>query len=286
MNYNEAYVQNIKKILDSGNSTEGFHVRPKYEDGTPAHSTFITFLSESFNIDEGEFPIHTLRKTAWKSAIIEYLWIFQKQTSNLETLNNMGVKYWNAWDIGNGTIGKRYGATVRKFDLMNQLLIGIKLDPMGRRHIIDLYQYSELEAGPGLFPCQYSHTFEVRGQFIDLITNIRSSDFLVASTINKIQAIALLQMVCAATGYKPGFFHHVQANVHIYDRHRDNAHELVHRHNRKMDQNLLRSEAGAISNPKLVFAPKSDDFYKFTIDDFSLIDYEPEGPQLKFELGV
>ena len=41
-----------------------------------------------------------------------------------------------------------------------------------------------------------------------------------------------------------------------------------------------------IVEPKFKFNPKSTDFYEFNINDFSLEDYSPVKPQLKFELGI
>ena len=76
-NYNAQFLNIVKQILDSPNSTVGFPVRPRYKDGEPAHTKFITNVVESFDISKGEFPIQTLRPTAWRSAIQEYFWIFQ-----------------------------------------------------------------------------------------------------------------------------------------------------------------------------------------------------------------
>ena len=74
--------------------------RPKYADGTPAHTKFILYQMRQYDLSKGEFPILTLRKIAWKSAIKEILWIFQKQSNDLSVLNEMGVHYWNDWDVG------------------------------------------------------------------------------------------------------------------------------------------------------------------------------------------
>lgn len=275
--YDKQYVEIIKKILDSPYSTENGKVRPKYKDGVSAHTKYLTFLSESFDISKNEFPIHSLRPTAWKSAIKEYFWIFQDQTANLKELNDRGVSYWNDWNIGDKTIGHRYGYTVNKYNLINNLIYNIKNDPYSRRHIIDLYQYQDFSETDGLYPCQYNHTFQIRGEYLDLITIIRSSDFLVANSINKIQAIALLMMISKATGYKSGYFHHIQNNVHIYNRHFEQAEELIDRYEKNKSN---------LSKPMFLLESNKKDFYEFTIDDFSLSNYFPIKPQLSFELGV
>ena len=112
------YKKNLKKILLKGSKDE--NPRPKYKDGTPAHCFFITQVFEEYNIKKGEFPLTTLRNTAIKTGIEEILWIYQDQDSSLETAQKRGINWWNEWNIGDGTIGQRYGATIKKWDLMNK----------------------------------------------------------------------------------------------------------------------------------------------------------------------
>ena len=61
------YIQNLKNIIWEGSWDE--NPRPKYSDGTPAHSMFITQVFEEYDIAKGEFPITTLRNTAIKTGI-------------------------------------------------------------------------------------------------------------------------------------------------------------------------------------------------------------------------
>ena len=212
---------------------------------------------------------------AWKSAIREVLWIYQQQTSDLSVLRNKyNIKWWDSWNIGDDTIGVRYGATVAKYDLVNKLLKGLKEQPYTRRHIIDMYQYADFEETDGLYPCAYSTTWNVRGEYLDMILNQRSSDFCVAWGINVFQYFALQLMVAKAVGLKPGMLTHVIGNVHIYDRHIEQAKELVNR--------LPLSG----KEPKLILNTDKTDFYSFKLEDFELIDFEAAGPQLKFEMAI
>ena len=87
------YTQNISKIMSEGSWDE--NPRPKYEDGTPAHTKFITQVYEEYDISKGEFPITTLRPTAIKTGIKEILWIYQKQTSSLQVARDMGINWWD-----------------------------------------------------------------------------------------------------------------------------------------------------------------------------------------------
>ena len=53
-------------------------------------------------------------------------------------------------DIGDGTIGQRYGATVKKYDLMNKLLKGLKGKILlVEGHIMNLLQESDMEETKG-----------------------------------------------------------------------------------------------------------------------------------------
>lgn len=255
------YKQNIIKIFDEKNKDE--NPRPHYADGTPAYSNFITQVFEEYDINKGEFPITTLRNTAIKTGIREILWIYQDQSNSLKKAREKGIMWWDDWNIGDNTIGQRYGATVKKWDLMNKLLENLEKDPFSRRHIINMYQESDLQETKGLFPCAYETIWSVRKKndeyYLDLTLIQRSNDYLMAGYINKIQYVALQIMVCGHLGYKPGkFCHHVQ-NLHIYDRHNDAAIEILHR------------EPIEDINPRIELNVNKK-FYDITIDDFKIYD--------------
>lgn len=269
------FKENINEILNNGYSTQGHKVRPVYKDGTSAHTFYVNQVVEKYDISKGEFPITTLRPIAWKSAIKEVMWIYNDQSNDLSILENKyNIKWWRDWEIDNSnTIGQRYGATVKEYDLMNKLLDGLKNEPYTRRHIIDLYQYADFKKTEGLYPCAFLTVWSVRGDYLDVTLHQRSQDYLVASHVNKIQYTALLMMVARSVGLKPGVFMHVVENLHIYDRHIEQAKELL-------------SRTPSEKQPKLILKEGKTNFYDFTIDDFEMIDYEPVKPQLKFELGI
>jgi len=253
------YIQNLKNIIWEGSWDE--NPRPKYSDGTPAHSMFITQVFEEYDIAKGEFPITTLRNTAIKTGIKEILWIYQKQTSSLEVARELGINWWEEWNIGDDSIGQRYGATIKRYDLMNKLLDGLVNDPFGRRHIISMYQYVDLEETNGLFPCAYEILCSVRkvgeDKVLDMTLVQRSNDYLVAGYINKVQYLALQMMVAGHCGYKVGKFCHLVQNLHIYDRHFDGVTELINR--TPLDSDLPYIELTENKN-----------FYDYTIEDFKV----------------
>jgi len=126
------FIENINEILQNGYWDE--NSRPKYADGVEAKSKFITQVFERYDISKNEFPITTLRNTAIKTGIKEILWIYQKQTNSLDIAHELGINWWDEWDIGNSTIGNRYGFTVRKYNLMNGLLKELADNPFAHRY--------------------------------------------------------------------------------------------------------------------------------------------------------
>ena len=253
------YIQNISKIMTEGSWDE--NPRPKYKDGTSAFSKFITQVWEEYDISKGEFPITTLRPTAIKTGIKEILWIYQKQTSSLQVAREMGINWWDEWNIGDDTIGRRYGSTIGKYALMDGLLGGLMKDPFSRRHIMNMYQYTDLNETKGLYPCAYETIWSVRKVddklCLDLTLIQRSNDYLVAGYINKIQYVALQMMVAKHCGFKVGKFCHLVQNLHIYDRHFDAVTELL---NKEPIEN----------NYPFIELTTDKNFYDYTIDDFKI----------------
>lgn len=280
--------QSIRDILLNGYKDE--NPRPKYADGTPAYTYSINHQFRSYDLSKGNFPICTLRPIAWKTGIKEIFTIYQHPTNEIAKMEDMGVIWWNDWDIGDGTIGQRYGATVSRYDLINNLIKDIQNDPYGRRKVVSLWQETDLRETKGLAPCAFLTIWNVRGKYLDMALIQRSGDLLTASGpggINEVQYAALLMMIARHTGYEPGIFSHFVANEQIYDRHIEAAKEMIKRYEElNIDAFIDNFSIDTDSCPKLVLNSDKINFYDFTIDDFSIIGYEPTKPQLKLELGI
>jgi len=269
------YKTNLKKILDNG--CWDVDPRPKYNDGTPAHSKFITGIFEEYDISKEEFPIPTLRNTAIKTGIKEVLWIYQKQSSSLDDAHGMGIKWWDEWDIGNNTIGQRYGSTIKKWNLIDNILKTLIEEPFSRRHIMNMYQYSDLEETKGLYPCAYETIFSVRKENNDLMLDMtliqRSSDYIVANAINKGQYLALQMMIAGHCDYKVGKFCHLVQNLHIYDRHINAVNELLNK--------------TPLNDYPMFHLKEKKNFYDYTINDFEFINFDKPTPLIsELELGI
>ena len=272
------FKDNISKILNDGVWSE--QARPKYKDGQTANSKYITGSFAEYDLSKGEFPITTLRPIPIKSAIKEIFWIYQDQTNDLSILNDKyKVTYWNDWEVGDsGTIGQRYGAVVKKHDIINKILKQLEENPWNRRNVISLWDYEAFEASEGLLPCAFQTMFDVRrvdGQiYLDATLTQRSNDMLVAHHINAMQYVALQMMIAKHFGWKVGKFFYFVNNLHIYDNQFDNAEEL------------LRREP-ADCQPRLILnVPDGTNFFDIKPEDFVLVDYEAVKPQLKFDLAI
>ena len=281
----------IRQILNRG--YKDVNPRPKYADGTPAHTISINHIYRKYDLSKGEFPICTLRPIAWKTGIKEILTIYQKPTNNLAEMRKMGVNWWDDWDIGDGTIGQRYGATVSRYDLINNLIKDIQTNPYGRRKVVSLWQETDLHETEGLAPCAFLTMWNVRNdndgkEYLDMSLVQRSGDMLTASgpgCINEVQYAALLMMIARHCSYEPGVFTHFVANEQIYDRHCDQARTMLARYD-KQPNYWSERDKGYIEWPMLLLNPARTNFYDITIDDFRMINYDPIEPQLKLELGI
>ena len=272
------FKENIKKIMEQGVFSE--NARPRYKDGNVANSKYITGSFAEYDLSKGEFPITTLRPIAIKSAIKEVLWIYQDQSNSLELLNDKyNVHYWNDWEVGDtGTIGQRYGAVVKKHDIINKILQQLEANPWNRRNIISLWDYEAFEETDGLLPCAFQTMFDVRRVdgdiYLDVTLTQRSNDMLVAHHINAMQYVALQMMIAKHFGWKVGKFFYFINNLHIYDNQFEQAEEL------------LRREPSDC-HPRLVLnVPDGTNFFDIKAEDFVLLDYDPVKPQLKFDLAI
>src|SRR5690606_32793099 len=89
----DRFIKNtISEIMDHGVWDK--NPRAVWSDGSPAHSKFVTQRVFSYNIEEGEFPITTLRPTALRGAFYDIEAIYIKQTSNIKNMHPEIRDWW------------------------------------------------------------------------------------------------------------------------------------------------------------------------------------------------
>ncbi|CDD10560.1 thymidylate synthase [Clostridium sp. CAG:349] len=271
----KVFVENVKDILENGVWDTDKEVRPHWEDGTPAHTVKKFCVVNRYDLQK-EFPIITVRRTFFKSAIDEILWIWQKKSNNVHDLKS---RIWDSWADENGSIGKAYGYQLAKksiykegeFDQVDRVLFDLKNNPQSRRIMTNIYNFDDLHE-MNLYPCAYSMTFNVSGDTLNGILNQRSQDTLTANNWNVVQYAVLLHMFAQVSGLKAGELVHVIADAHIYDRHVPIIKEVI--------------EKPQYPAPKFWINPAVKNFYDFTVDDFRLEGYKFNDLDKKIEVAI
>ena len=269
------FVQNVKDILENGVWDTDREVRPKWADGTPAHTIKKFCIVNEYDLAK-EFPIITLRRTAWKSAIDELLWIWQKKSNNIHELKS---HIWDSWADENGSIGKAYGYQLGvkhkykegMFDQVDRVLFDLKNNPTSRRIMTNIYNHADLSE-MGLYPCAYSMTFNVTGNKLNAILNQRSQDMLTANNWNVCQYAVLVHMFAKCSGLEVGKLVHVIADAHIYDRHIPIIKEII--------------EHEQYDAPKFVMNDQINNFYDFKVEDFNFENYQYNDKKYNIEVAI
>ncbi|MDY5800613.1 MAG: thymidylate synthase [Eubacteriales bacterium] len=269
------FIENCRDIISNGVWDTDRPVRPRWEDGSPAHTVKLFGVVNRYDLSQ-EFPVMTLRKTGFRNAIDELLWIWQKKSNNIHDLHS---HIWDAWADGSGSIGKAYGYQLwvkhhypeGDMDQVDRILYDLKHNPGSRRIISNIYNHADLSE-MRLYPCAYSMTFNVSGNRLNAILNQRSQDMLVANNWNVCQYAVLVYMMAQVSGLEAGTLMHVIADAHIYDRHVPLVEELISRE--------------PLDAPRFIIDKSIDDFYKFTVDSFALEGYESHGSIGKIPVAV
>ena len=259
----ELFIQNCRDILENGVWDTDREVRPHWEDGTPAHTVKKFGIVNRYDL-QAEFPILTIRRTYWKTAVKELLWIWQKKSNNIHDLD---AKIWDQWADETGSIGKAYGYQLGvkhhypegDMDQVDRVLYDLKHNPASRRILTNIYNFEDLHE-MNLYPCAYSMTFNVTGNTLNAILNQRSQDMLTANNWNVVQYAVLTHMMAQVSGLKVGELVHVIADCHIYDRHIPAVKAML--------------ENEGYPAPKVSLDKSITDFYDFTKNSFTVEDYQ------------
>lgn len=261
----------FKDILDNG------EIRNQERTGVGTKATFF----QTLRFDAREFaPISQLRRIAVKSAIAEAIWILKGRT-DLEWLEEHGVKYWKAWADENGKLGKVYGYQMRNFeshnntvDQLKDLIEGLKKNPQGRRHIISLWNPANLPEMQ--LPCCHflQQYYLTNDGYLNQIVNQRSCDFVLGVPHDLVIYKVYLDLIAREIGAKPGIMNYVFADSHIYTNHIPAAEELVSR-----DVSNLTLPKIVINSDKSIFDIEPEDIQ---VIDYNPLPFEKE----KFDLEV
>lgn len=278
--------------------------RPVYGDGTGVKVKRILQVCNQYDLRRG-FPLGSLRPTNLKNSIKEILWIWQKRSVDIKEL---GLHIWDQWADKDGKIEGCYGDMINTPVILNDakndtyiihssnyfingneivgrayegygfenqtdfILWSLKNDKSSRRIIASMFNPVTNSVKP-LQECAFQINLSVKEDELYMTLYQRSQDAVVAGLWNVAQYAALMMMFAHDAGLKPAVFTHFIQDMHVYDRHEEQANEL-----------LRRSLFGPV--PQVTISSRMDGkgFYDFTPNDFEVWNYEPK-EQIKFEVA-
>ena len=251
---------------------EGVHK----EDRTGTGTISVFGHQMRFNLEEG-FPLLTTKKLHLKSSIYELLWFLRGDT-NVQYLQEHGVRIWNEWADANGDLGHIYGYQWRSWpdyeggaiDQISEAVETIKHNPDSRRIIVSAWNVADLNK-MNLPPCHAFFQFYVANGRLSLQLYQRSADIFLGVPCNIASYALLLQMMAQVTGLKAGDFVHTLGDAHIYNNH--------------LEQVKLQLSREPRTLPHMTLNPEVKSIFAFQSEDFQLTDYNPH-PHIKGEVSV
>lgn len=261
------YLDLIQRVLNEG-------IQKEDRTGTGTLSVFGHQMR--FNLEEG-FPLLTTKQLHLKSIIYELLWFLRGDT-NVQYLQEHGVRIWNEWADANGDLGHIYGYQWRSWpdynggaiDQITEAIETIKNNPDSRRIIVSAWNVADLK-NMALPPCHAFFQFYVANGRLSLQLYQRSADIFLGVPFNIASYALLLQMMAQVTGLKAGEFIHTLGDAHIYNNHLEQARLQLSREPRPLPQMLLN--------------PDVKNIFDFGYEDFQLTGYDPH-PHIKGEVAI
>ena len=271
------YLDLVKHVLEHGNQKGD-------RTGTGTKSVFGYQMR--FDLAEG-FPMVTTKKLHLKSIIYELLW-FLKGDTNIQYLQDNGVKIWDAWADENGNLGPVYGHQWRNWnseeiDQIADLIKELKTNPNSRRMLVSAWNPSVLPDNSKSFsenvannkaalpPCHAFFQFYVSDGKLSCQLYQRSADVFLGVPFNIASYALLTMMIAQVCGFEVGEFIHTFGDAHIYNNHFEQVELQLSREPKPL--------------PKMILNPAIKDIFDFTFDDFTLEGYEPH-PLIKGSVAV
>lgn len=302
------YLDLLRDIRDNG-------LEKSDRTGTGTKSVFGRQLR--FDLSQG-FPAVTTKKLYMRTLTHELLW-FLAGDSNIEYLVKNNVHIWDEWPfkaylqatrqtvpaVGSnewnaklqqftetiktdhafakkyGELGPVYGHQWRhwpdgqggEIDQITELIDGIKNNPDSRRHIVSAWNVADIQemAKAGLPPCHTLFQFYVANGTLSCQLYQRSADTFLGVPFNIASYALLTLMVAQVTGLKAGEFVHTFGDAHLYLNHLEQVEEQLAREPRPL--------------PTMKLNPEITNIFDFTIDDFTLENYDPH-PAIKAPIAV
>ena len=213
MNLDTAYIQLIQNVLDNGELRE------------TRNGTTLGIFGASLTYDIGEYglPLISLRKIFTKGVVGEFRGFLQ-DVKTVAEFQALGCPYWDLWGNEDGTLNLDYPPR----EQLDAVIESIKKDPMGRRHIINLWDHTHLD-DLSLPCCHFNYQFYVRKGLLDIIWTQRSVDVAIGMPSDFVLAALYVKHIADATGLYPGRMTMNFGDTHIYEEHLEDIKEMIKR---------------------------------------------------------
>lgn len=257
----------LKHILENGNQKS---------DRTGTGTISVFGYQMRFDLNEG-FPLLTTKKLHLKSIIYELLW-FLKGDTNIQYLNENGVRIWDEWADENGDLGPVYGkqwvswagVNGETINQIEQAVRQLKTNPDSRRIIVSAWNVAELPQ-MALLPCHALFQFYVAEGKLSCQLYQRSADVFLGVPFNIASYALLTMMMAQVCDLELGDFVHTFGDVHLYNNHIEQARLQLSREPRAL--------------PQMKLNPMVKDIFAFGYEDFELVNYDPH-PHIKAPVAV
>ncbi len=267
----------LKHVLENGNQKG---------DRTGTGTLSVFGYQMRFDLAEG-FPMVTTKKLHLKSIIHELLWFLNGDT-NIQYLQENGVRIWNEWADENGDLGPVYGHQWRNWnneeiDQIKEVVESLKNNPNSRRMLVSAWNPSVLpdtsvsfsenvaNGKAALPPCHAFFQFYVADGKLSCQLYQRSADIFLGVPFNIASYALFTLMMAQVCGYQPGEFIHTFGDAHIYNNH--------------MEQVELQLTRDPRPLPTMKLNPEVKDIFSFSFEDFELSNYDPH-PHIKGVVAV
>lgn len=267
----------VKHVLENGNQKG---------DRTGTGTLSVFGYQMRFDLSEG-FPMVTTKKLHLKSIIYELLW-FLKGDTNIQYLQENGVKIWDEWADENGDLGPVYGHQWRNWnseeiDQITELIETLKTNPNSRRMLVSAWNPSVLpdtsitfpenvaNGKAALPPCHAFFQFYVADGKLSCQLYQRSADIFLGVPFNIASYALFTMMIAQVCNLQVGDFIHTFGDAHIYNNH--------------IEQVQLQLSRECRPLPTMKLNPEITNIFDFTFDDFTLEGYDPH-PHIKGAVAV
>lgn len=310
--FDDQYIDLCRRILEHGEKITNYKKKDTRSSSVasaiPDHTAQAASAAQTirlphqilqFNLEE-EFPILTSKKVAFKTAVLEILWIYQQASNDVRWLKDRNIKIWDEWEISETgeyqgrninkifaknhpneptenfahTIGTAYGWIVKKYHLIENLIETLKNNPGNRRMVLSLWQNEWLETA-ALPSCVWNSQWNLIDGRLNVLVTSRSSDVPLGLPFNVVQYAVLCHLIAQSVGAKPGQLTFITNDAHIYENQIDGIKEQIARYDEAKKNGTLPPA------PKLWLNPEVKNFYDFDssreLKDIRLENYENLG---------